>query len=95
MRFDETACFEVPESVHARPFDDEIVLLDLAHGEYFALDDVGARIWEGLTAGRSLGGLCEALLSSYDVDGLRLREDVASFACDLVEKGLIRPRRAA
>jgi len=92
MRFDETARFDVPKSVHARRFDDELVVLDLARGEYFALDEVGARVWEGLTAGESLSGLSEALLSTYDVEVDRLREDIAAFAQGLVENGLMRVR---
>jgi hypothetical protein len=89
MKFVKTARFKVRESVHARRFDDELVVLDLAQGEYFALDEVGARVWEGLAAGWSLGGLCDAMVSTYDVDRDTLCEDVASFAESLVASGLL------
>jgi hypothetical protein len=94
MKFHETACFEIPESVHARRFDDELVVLDLAQGEYFALDELGASIWDGLSAGKNLSGLCEGLRSTYEVESDRLREDVAAFIAGLVESGLMRVRRA-
>jgi hypothetical protein len=90
MKIHETACFEVRESVHARRFDDELVVLDLAQGEYFALDEVGARVWEGLTNGKNLGGLCEVLLSTYDVESEQLRGDIAAFAEALISNGLMR-----
>ena len=95
MKIEDVDRFEVGESVHARRFDDELVVLDLAHGEYYALDEVGARVWEGFAGGDSLSGVFEGLLSTYDVDRERLQEDVASFAGELVDKGLMRVCRRA
>jgi Coenzyme PQQ synthesis protein D (PqqD) len=90
MKFEETARFEVRESVHARRFDDELVVLHLSQGEYFALDEVGARVWEGLAAGRTMDGLCDAMLSTYEVGREQLWQDVMAFAEALVASGLMR-----
>jgi len=92
MKFHETACFEIPESVHARRFDDELVVLDLAQANT-SPGRAGASIWDGLSAGKNLSGLCEGLRSTYEVESDRLREDVAAFIAGLVESGLMRVRR--
>jgi hypothetical protein len=76
--------------VHSRRFDSELVLLDLARGEYYALDPMGARVWETLASGSSLGEVCDALLPEYDVDERQLRADLLSFVEGLVSQGLMR-----
>jgi hypothetical protein len=90
MKIEETSRFEVRESVHARRFDRELVVLDLAQGEYFALDEVGARVWEGLATGGTVDGLCDTMLSTYEVEREKLRQDIVAFAEALVSSGLMR-----
>jgi hypothetical protein len=82
-------CFRVRSDVHARQFQDDLVVLDLAAGEYFSLDALGARVWGELSRGRSLGQVVDALAGDYDVEVSRLRADLVGFAEELVRRGLL------
>ncbi|MGA7119472.1 MAG: PqqD family protein [Polyangiaceae bacterium] len=80
-----------PEAVHARLFDEELVILDLAKGEYFALDRVGASLWSGLQAGRTIDQIAKDITAEYDVTLERVLADLVALGDDLVAKGLMVP----
>jgi hypothetical protein len=81
--------FEVARDVQARRFDDELVVLDLARGEYFSLDEVGSKVWEGLAAGRTLEDIVAAFALEYEADAPRIAGDVLAFVVELVGKRLL------
>jgi hypothetical protein len=85
------ARFDVAKHVHFRRFNDEVVLLDLAGGKYFALDEVGSTVWERLAAGGSIEDVIAEVVRVYDVDEARARSDVARLTGDLQAAGLISP----
>ena len=68
-----------------------MVLLNLDLGKYFALDAVGASIWDDLAKGKTLDEVATNLLTQYDVDGARARADVKRLAEDLLAAGLLEP----
>jgi hypothetical protein len=68
--------------------DQESVLLDLKSEQYFGLNDSATEMWSALMAARTIEGACEKLLTLYDVDPERLRQDLESFVQKLVERGL-------
>jgi hypothetical protein len=78
------------EHVHFRKFDDELLLLDLEGGHYFALNAVGARMWLSFAAGKSPAEVVGELAPDYDVDPDILLRDCVRLADDLVERGLLR-----
>jgi hypothetical protein len=63
----ESTRVKVSPSVYARPFGDELVLLEFGRGEYFALDAVGALVWRKLEEGLSLGEIADAVTAEHDV----------------------------
>ena len=79
----------VPENVLSQGVEDEMVLLDLESGQYFGLNEVGARIWslfqEGLTGSAVLG----ALLQEYDVSEEQLSSDIQKFLDHLLSLRLV------
>ena len=79
----------VSPQVMARKVGNETVILDLASGNYFGLDPVGARMWQLMEAGTSLAAVCDALVAEYDVSREALQRDVLALAGDLVEKKLV------
>lgn len=81
--------FQIPPQVHARRFDDELVVLHLGVGAYFSLDPVGSTIWDQLTAGRTPDETVVVLVAEYDVDERTARADVARLAEELVDAGLL------
>jgi hypothetical protein len=77
------------EHVHARRFEDDIVMIDLHGGEYYALDAVGARMWELLTTGRSPNEVATLLLAEYDVHRDQVLRDCMQLVDELVSRNLL------
>jgi len=80
----------IPPEVMTRTVGEETVILDLATGTYFGLDPVGARIWELVGEGKSLGEVCEQMLEEYEVSREELEGDVLRLAEELAGRGLVR-----
>src|SRR5262249_44225745 len=76
-------------SVYARPFGDELVLLDFGRGEYFALDEVGAEVWRGIEHGKPLGTIAAALASDFDVAEEKVLADIFALVRDMRERSLV------
>jgi hypothetical protein len=79
----------VAAGVHVREFDGELIVLDLERGDYFGLDEIGARAWAELTRGRSPRQVAAQLSSEYNVDEARALADVRSLVGKLLERGLV------
>jgi hypothetical protein len=86
------AHFEIPAHVHARRFDDELVVLHLGAGAYFSLDAVGTLIWEQIVGGKTIDETIASLLAEFEVDELTARADVQRLAAELVDAGLLTQR---
>jgi hypothetical protein len=79
----------IPAEVMARQVGDETVLLDLASGNYFGLDVVGARIWQLLVEGKAPSEICEALLTEFDTSREVLAGDLSRLLKELTAHGLV------
>jgi hypothetical protein len=75
--------------VFVRVFDGELVLLDVARGDYFGLDALGARLWEGIINGRTPHEVAEEITQDYEVDLAKSVDDLTRLADELVERGLL------
>lgn len=76
-------------AVHTRVFDEELVILDLDKGQYFALDRVGTRLWSGLEAGRTLEQIAQEVAAEYDTNLERVLADLVLLGDEMVEQGLL------
>jgi hypothetical protein len=81
--------YVLPDHVKIRELAGEAVLLNLASETYFGLDEVGTRMINALTSGKTVEEACEALLEEYDVDPETLKADLDRLIQKLLEKGLI------
>ena len=79
----------IPPQVMSRLVGDETVLLDLASGIYFGLDNVGKVIWESVSEGMTLAETADEIVARYDVDADQAHVDVLEFATTLLERGLL------
>lgn len=79
------------QSVHTRDFDGELVILDLACGEYFALDAVGAMLWQELERGAKLEDVARKVVAEYDVAYETALADLRALTAELLERGLMVP----
>ncbi|MFO0673951.1 MAG: PqqD family protein [Polyangiaceae bacterium] len=75
--------------VHTRMFDGEMVLVDLKSGDYYGLNELGARLWDGILAGKTPREIATSLEGSYAVEAPRLLADLVALADDLVARRLL------
>lgn len=67
----------------------EAVILDTATGEYYGLNEVGARIWVLLQEPMTFTALVDALLEEYRVDRDQCEAEVRDLLCTMAEKELL------
>lgn len=79
----------ISPSVYARPFGDELVLLDFGRGEYFGLDEVGAEIWHAIAAGETLGDVAERIATRYEVTRETALGHIVDLAAHMIGQGLL------
>lgn len=91
MTIDATTKFKSANHVYAREFEGDLVLLDLARGHYYGLDDIGARLWNEVVLGRTVAELVGELSLEYEVEPAQLTTDLLDLLRDLAEKGLVEP----
>lgn len=73
----------------------EQVVLNLADGLYYGLDEVGGEIWKLLQTPVSVGAICRTIVEKYDVDAERCRRDVTKLLGELAARRLIEVRSPA
>jgi hypothetical protein len=67
----------------------EAAILNLKHGTYYGLDEVGAVVWAMLAEPRRFADLCAAIVDRYEVDPARCAEDLLALLQDLSRHGLV------
>ena len=85
---EETILVAAASSVSA-DLEGEAVILDTDAGEYYGLNEVGARIWTLLQEPMAFGELIDTLLQEYSVDRARCELEVRSLLGSMIESGLI------
>jgi hypothetical protein len=67
----------------------EAVILGAEAGEYFGLNEVGARIWELVQQPVQVSELCAQICAEYEVQADECERDVLELLGQLREKGLL------
>ena len=71
------------------PGGDEVVIAGLRKGNYYALDAVGARVWQLVQAPVSVAELRHRIAEEYDVSVERCEADLLALLDALAEQGLL------
>jgi len=79
----------IPKEVIFHEVNNEMVLLNLASGKYFTLDDVGTRMWMLITEHGQLKAIHQALLEEYAVESQQLERDLLELMDQLVTNELL------
>jgi hypothetical protein len=79
----------VAAHVHVREFDGELILLHLEHGDYFALNSVGARMWRELENGSSPVEVAGLLAGEYEATEEQLTKDCVALVDSLLARHLV------
>lgn len=84
----EKTIYRNPETISGA-LHDQLVMMDIHQGKYFALNPVATRIWELLEAPQTLSSVCDALLHEYEVSPAQCRHDVVEHLAQMQKLGLI------
>jgi hypothetical protein len=85
----------ISPDVVSRTVAGEVLILNLATGDYHGLDPIGSRIWDLIAERRAFGAIAEAIVAEYDVDPERAKSDLARLLGEMAHKGLVRIDDAA
>lgn len=77
------------EGILAQEAQGQTVLLRLEDGGYYAVDEVGAMIWELCDGHRSVAAIVALLCEEFDAPEATVRADVLEFVGDLRREGLL------
>jgi hypothetical protein len=77
-----------PDAI-ARAFDGEMVLLNVATGDYFALNETGTTVWEAIGAPATVDDVASRISQRHDVDVSQAKGDVLDFLSELQNRGLV------
>lgn len=80
---------KIRPDVLSKHLQDETVLLDLASGTYFGLNEVGAAIWGWLKEQPTVSQLHQAVVDTFEVDAEVARADLEPLLESMLERGLI------
>ena len=82
--------FEIPQDVVSRELEGEQVLLDMASGAYFGLNESGSMIWKLLLEAKSEAEITAEIVSSYDVNPEEATHDIEKLFALMQEKNLLK-----
>lgn len=68
---------------------DEILMLNIARGEYVGLNETGAVIWELLETPKTIEQLVASLLAQFEVDASQATAEVDAFIQQALQKGMV------
>ena len=74
-----------------RRVEEDVVILDVTSGRYFALDGAGALIWELLEDEATRDELIDTVVASFDVDHDEAAVDIDELIAELADRGLVDP----
>jgi hypothetical protein len=78
-----------PWMTHER-LDDQVMMINLETGAYFALERPAADCWTALTAGAGVDGIVDEVVSRFDVPRPQAEADVEAFLASLLDEGIVR-----
>lgn len=79
----------IPECILSHNLQGEEVVLDLANGVYWGLDEIGTRIWTLLHEHDRPEDILRIMLEEYDVAEDCLRQDLHDLVTRLEDNGLV------
>jgi hypothetical protein len=68
---------------------DTLIMLSVANGQYYGLNDIATAIWQRLEAPTTVADLCAALQQVFDVSPQRCEAEVLGFLQQLHAKDLV------
>ena len=89
MDVSEGAILSRRDGVVFRKASEELVLLDVESGQYYSVNEVGARAWDLCDGSRSVAEIIEIMCREYDAPEGTIRTDVTLLLQDLVSEDVL------
>lgn len=83
------SCPRRREGILAQRASDTQLLLNLSSGHYYALNEVGTRVWELSDGSRSVAEVAAAIAEEYDAPVEEIQADVIDLLRDLLNEQLV------
>lgn len=83
-----TTIVRTPDQVSG-DIDGKVVLLSIANGEYYNMNEVGSRVWALLENPMTVGSLIEQLMNEFEVDRTTCEAEVVAFLDQLQKDNLL------
>lgn len=80
------------EGIAVADLDGEMIVLDTESGQYYGLNEVGARILQLVEEPRRVSDVVASLQEEYDVDHDRLEQDSLEFLTELHQHEMVHVR---
>jgi coenzyme PQQ biosynthesis protein PqqD len=77
------------ERIFSQQASGTLVLLNPGNGEYYALNEVGSRVWELCDGTRSVSEMISAICREYDAPTETIEADVLALLAGLVDENLL------
>lgn len=87
----DTRLMRAEERFLSNPLGDETILLDLTSGDYVALNETAARLWDLLREPRTVRELTDALGRDFDVGPEQCLAETLAFLRDIEGLRLLEP----
>ena len=81
--------FQHGEHVIAQPSGTDLVLFHMETGNYYSLNELGARIWELCDGERPLSAVVATLEAEYDAPREQIQDDCRALIAELLENSLL------
>ena len=83
--------FKPHVDIESKVLDGEAVLLNVATGAYFNLNEVGTCIWESFRKGHAISKVIDLVCEEYDIDRRQAEADVCDLTTRLIDEHLLTP----
>jgi hypothetical protein len=80
-----------PEMLAAEA-DDDLIMVSIANGSYYAVSEVARAIWEAIERPTKVSDLIDGLAATYDVDRSTCERETLSFLGELLTERLLQVR---
>ena len=77
------------QQVLAQPNAESLILLNPEDGQYYTLDEVGARVWELCDGSRAVTEVVSTIYAEYDAPLAAIQGDVVELLDDLTRENLL------
>jgi len=89
-RIADTTIISRGPSVLAAEVDGQVVMMSVAQGQYFGLDDIGSDIWKRIESPCAFADLIDRLAADYDADRTSIAADVRALLETMAERDVVR-----